>query len=90
MERRLTSCKKYLSRYGRLTLIKGMLSSLPTYFFSLFPLPRVARRLERLQRDFLLDGIGDEPKFHMVNWRTVCSSVPRGGEMALKSSFPKL
>lgn len=61
-------------------LIKSTLSSLPTYFLSLCPLPvGIARRLERLQRDFLWDGMGGEPKFHLVNWKTICSSFPRGG-----------
>jgi hypothetical protein len=38
----------------------------------------VASRLEKLQRDFLWGGIGDEFKFHLV-WFTICSSkVSRG------------
>jgi hypothetical protein len=70
MEKRLTSWNKiYLSRGPRLTLIKSMLSSLPTYFLSLFPLlVGNARRLEHLQRDFLWDGLGGESKFHFMNW----------------------
>ena len=39
MERRLTGWKcLYLSRGGRVTLIKSTLSNLPTYFLSLFPI----------------------------------------------------
>ena len=48
---------------GRLTLLKILLLSIPTYFFdkciptyylSLFTIPiRVANRIEKLQRDFL-------------------------------------
>ena len=40
MERKLASWKRmYLSKGGRLTLIKSTLSNLPTYFLSLFPIP---------------------------------------------------
>jgi hypothetical protein len=81
MERRLDSWKKiYLSRGDRLTLIKSKLSSLSTYFLSLFPLPAdIARKTERIQRDFLWDGFDGESKLHLVNWKNVCSPVPRGG-----------
>ena len=55
MERRLARWKRlYLSKGGKVTLIKSTLSSLPTYFLSLFLIPvGVANRLEKLQRDFL-------------------------------------
>jgi hypothetical protein len=81
MEARLAGWKKVcLSKGGRLTLINSTLSSLPTYFLSLFPIPvGVANRLEKLQRDFLWGGIGDEFKFHLVNWHTICSSKASGG-----------
>jgi hypothetical protein len=76
MEARLAGWKRLcLSKGGRLTL-----SSLPTYFLSLFPIPvGVANRLEKLQRDFLWGGIGNEFKFHLVNWHTICSSKVSGG-----------
>jgi hypothetical protein len=69
MENRLAGWKRlYLSKGGRLTLINSTLLSLPTYFLSLFPiLVGVANRLEKLQRDFLWGGIGNEFKFHLVN-----------------------
>ena len=51
MERKLAGWKRlYLSKRGKVTLIKSTLSSLPTYFLSLLPLPRkVANRMEKLQ-----------------------------------------
>ena len=50
MERKLAGWKKlYLSKGGRVTLIKSTLSNLPTYFLSLFPIPAsVANRIARL------------------------------------------
>ena len=59
----------YLSKGGRITLIKSTLSSLPTYFMSLFPIPGlVALRIDKIQRDFLWGGMGEGKKFHLVNW----------------------
>ena len=50
MEKKLSGWKHlYLSKGGRLNLLKSTLSSLPTYFLSLFVIPvAVADRLERI------------------------------------------
>lgn len=50
MERKLSLWKHlYLSKGGRLTLLKITLSSLPTYYLSLFIVPKsVADRLEKI------------------------------------------
>ena len=55
MEKKLSGWKRlYLSKGGRFTLLKSTLSSLPTYFLSLFTIPKVvAVRMERIQRNFL-------------------------------------
>ena len=81
VERRLAGWKKlYLSKGGRLTLLKSTLSSLLTYYLSLFTIPKhVAARNEKLQRNFLWGGLGDGFKHHLVGWDTVCSPLAHGG-----------
>ena len=81
VERRLAGWKRlYLSKGGRLTLIKSTLSNLPTYLLSLFPIPEdIAYRIEQLQRNFLWGGLGDDSKRHLVNWSKVCSPIQSGG-----------
>ncbi|XP_075479416.1 uncharacterized protein LOC142520298 [Primulina tabacum] len=73
MSTKLASWKKaYLSRGGRLTLIKSVLSALPTYFMSIFKVPTsVAKQLEALMRNFLWDGADGETHYHVVNWDQV-------------------
>jgi hypothetical protein len=68
IEHRLTSWKRsYLSKGGRVTFIKRTLANLPTYYLSLFPIPgSVAARIEKLQRDFLWGGIGEEFKYFFL------------------------
>jgi len=57
----------YLSKAGRVNLIKSMLCSILTFFMSVFSLPiHVANKLEKLQRDFLWEVKGD-PK-SSIGW----------------------
>jgi len=72
-EKRLSGWKSFfLSKGGRLTLIKSVLSSIPTYFLSVLPLTvSVANELEAIQRKFLWGSFGSDFKFHLVNWKVV-------------------
>ena len=51
VEKKLSGRKRlYLSKGGKLTLLKSTLSSLPTYYLSLFTIPQhIADRLERTE-----------------------------------------
>jgi hypothetical protein len=81
MVRRLAPWKRlYLSKGGRVTLIKSTLSYMPTYMLSLFPIPAdVAKSIEKIQRDFLWRGMNDDFKHHLVEWDKVCTPIDEGG-----------
>ena len=72
--------RQYISKGGRLTLVKSMLASLPIYFMSLFRMPRRVRlRLGKIQRDFLWGDGALESKPHVVKWDIVCLDKGKGG-----------
>ncbi|RVX21636.1 putative ribonuclease H protein [Vitis vinifera] len=73
VRRRLALWKRqHLSKGGRITLIKSTLASIPLYQMSLFHMPKsVARRLEKLQRDFLWGGANEGNKAHLVKWEVL-------------------
>ena len=39
----------------------------------------VAHRIEKIQRDFLWGGLGEEFKYHLVSWDRVCQPLCYGG-----------
>jgi hypothetical protein len=64
---------KWLNRAGRLTLVSSVLSSIPTYHLTVFPLAVWARkRIDRIRRSFLWKGEENANGGHcLVNWATV-------------------
>ncbi|KAK3220320.1 hypothetical protein Dsin_014290 [Dipteronia sinensis] len=81
IEKRLASWKrKFLSKGGKLVLINSVISSIPTYFLSIFKIPiGVAQSIERIQRSFLWgDGV-HKRKLHAVRWEEVCKRKANGG-----------
>ena len=81
MEKKLSGWKHlYLSKGCRLTLLKSTLSSLLTYYLSLFTIPKaVAIRLERIQKNFLWDSLEECFKYPLVAWEKVCLPLELGG-----------
>ena len=81
MEKKLSGWKRlYLSKGGRFMLLKSTLSSLPTYFLSLFTiLKAVEARLESIQKNFLWGSSVGCFKYPLVAWDKVCLPVEMGG-----------
>ena len=86
--KRLAAWKtQYISKGGRITLIRSTLSSLPIYHLSLFRMSqKVCIRLKRIQRQFLWGGSTLDKKIPLVRWATVCSEKSKGG-IGLKSLY---
>ncbi|RVW97682.1 putative ribonuclease H protein [Vitis vinifera] len=89
MRRRLAHWKcQYISKGGRLILIKSTMASMPLYQMSLFRMPKsVARRLEKIAKGFSLGRRNLERKVHLVNWEVVCTEKEKGG-LGLRKLIP--
>ena len=58
---------QYISKGGKIPLIRSTLASMPIYFTFVFSLPkRVKLRIEQIQRNFLWGGGALEQKPHLV------------------------
>jgi len=69
-----------LSMAGRICLIRSVVSSIPLFFMSLFRLPTgVARKLIKLQRDFLWGWGAEGRKIVWASWNLVCKPREFGG-----------
>nr|CAD1841683.1 unnamed protein product [Ananas comosus var. bracteatus] len=70
-----------LSRGGRLILLNSVLSSLPTYFCSVFALPSwVINEIDKIRRGFFWKGKNKTNGFHcLASWNQVCRPLNVGG-----------
>ena len=69
-----------LSIGGRVVLIKSVLESLPSYYFSLYKAPvTVVNKLESIIRRFLWGGNDEVKKLHWVSWEMFTKAKSDGG-----------
>lgn len=81
MEKKLDSWKfAYIFKGGRLTLIQAVLSSLPTYYLSVFKTPSsIYKDIEKILWNFLWKGSDNCSGSHLVRWDIVTLPKEHGG-----------
>jgi len=81
IQRKLVGWKnKILSYAGRLNLIKHTLLSILVYSALVFKIPSsIAKRIDRLCREFLWNGEQGRKKFALVAWKTIFRDRKEGG-----------
>jgi hypothetical protein len=72
---------RWLNKAGRLTLVSAVLSSMPTYHLTVFPLAASARKkIDKIRRSFFWKGYDNANGGHcLVNWPTVTQPKDLGG-----------
>ncbi|KAF5790976.1 putative RNA-directed DNA polymerase [Helianthus annuus] len=71
---------KTLSYGGRITLIKSVLNTLPTYYLSLFRAPlKVVDALDKIRRVFFWGGSEEKAKMNWVAWDKTIAPIEYGG-----------
>lgn len=69
----------FLSKDGRLILVKSVLASIPNYDLLFTISVLVAKIIESYFRSFLWNDLEECCKYHLVNWKIVCLSKKKGG-----------
>ena len=72
---------KFLTRGGRIQLIKSVLTSVPIYMMTSFSIPKwVIGKIDQMCRDFLWGRmVGQGRGVHLLNWETCCMPTTYGG-----------
>lgn len=69
-----------LSFAGRLTLIKSVVACLPSYYISIYKMPKgVAKTIDKLQAMFLWGSSEVKRKVHLVRWQELIKPKKQGG-----------
>lgn len=69
-----------LSRAGKITVIKTVHNSLPTYYMGIFKMPKmVAKKIIQLQKTFLWSSAEKGRGMAMVRWKIIQKPKEFGG-----------
>lgn len=69
-----------MSSAGKLQLLQVSLEGIPTYFLSLFKMPKyLTDKLEQIQRTFLWTRVEEKKRMSLVKWEKVCLPKTHGG-----------
>ena len=80
MERRMTASSSFLAQGGRLQYLNSALSSLLIFFLCiLFIPPRILKKLQRIQRQYLWRKNRQEPAPSLAPWELICRPKNKGG-----------
>ncbi|CAA7032614.1 unnamed protein product [Microthlaspi erraticum] len=72
--------RRCLSFAGRLTLTKGVLSTIPIHTMSIISLPKsIIGKLDKVSRSFLWGSSTEQRKQHLLSWQKVCRPKEDGG-----------
>ncbi|CAA7022190.1 unnamed protein product [Microthlaspi erraticum] len=81
MSSRLTGWKgKCLNLAGRITLTRGVLSTIPVHTMSIISLPKsTLEKIDQISRSFIWGSTQEQRKQHLLAWSKVCKPKNEGG-----------
>jgi len=79
-QRALSWSSRFLSSAGKLTMLKSVLSTMPTYTMSCFQLPlSLCKRIQSTLTRFWWDSKPDQRKMSWISWQKMTLSFKSGG-----------